>query len=262
MPKSTLIAPHLAYLRRFARALSGSQASGDRYVAAVLEAIVSDPDVLDDRLHIRVALYRLIVTIWDSVSGADVATPHEAGADRSLDSMMPRTRQVFLLTAVEGFTVAEVAAIMSTDEDEVHALIAAAGEEIASEIATRVLIIEDEPLIAMDIRSLVEGLGHEVTSVARTHDAAVKAARDDRPGLILADVQLADGSSGIEAVNELLDEFAVPVIFITAYPERLLTGTQPEPTFVIAKPFQAEYVKAIISQALFFDMRAKSQEAG
>jgi hypothetical protein len=48
------------------------------------------------------------------------------------------------------------------------------------------------------------------------------------------------------------------VIFITAYPERLLTGERPEPTFLITKPFQPEIVKAVISQALFFDANALS----
>ena len=75
----------------------------------------------------------------------------------------------------------------------------------------------------------------------------------DRPGLVLADIQLADDSSGIDAVKDILAEFSVPVIFITAFPERLLTGERPEPTFLITKPFQRSTVKAAISQALFFD---------
>ena len=78
--------------------------------------------------------------------------------------------------------------------------------------------------------------------------------------MILADIQLADGSSGLEAVNEILTKFDVPVIFITAYPERLLTGARPEPTFLIAKPFQPDTVKATISQALFFDTKASALE--
>ena len=52
---------------------------------------------------------------------------------------------------------------------------------------------------------------------------------------------------------DILVEFQVPVIFITAFPERLLTGERPEPTFLITKPFQRSTVKAAISQALFFD---------
>ena len=82
-----------------------------------------------------------------------------------------------------------------------------------------------------------------------------------QPGLILADIQLADGSSGLEAVNELLATFEAPVIFITAFPERFLTGERPEPAFLIAKPFQPATVSAIISQALFFERKAKRRAA-
>ena len=92
--------------------------------------------------------------------------------------------------------------------------------------------------------------------MARTHAEAIKLAGSNRPGLILADIQLADGSSGLDAVNELLRSFEVPVIFITAYPERFLTGDRPEPAFLIAKPFQPSTVSAVISQALFFDRKA------
>jgi CheY-like chemotaxis protein len=92
-----------------------------------------------------------------------------------------------------------------------------------------------------------------VTGVAVTRDEAVALALEDRPGLVLADIQLADDSSGIDAVKDILAKFEVPVIFITAFPERLLTGERPEPTFLITKPFQRSTVKAAISQALFFD---------
>jgi len=123
-------------------------------------------------------------------------------------------------------------------------------------LSTDVLIIEDEPFIAMDLESLVEGLGHRVLDVARTRAEAVAAVRNCRPGLVLADIQLADGSSGVDAVNDILDSFEVPVIFITAYPERFLTGERPEPAFLITKPFRTETVKAVISQALFFDQKS------
>ena len=132
--------------------------------------------------------------------------------------------------------------------------------ELAADIATDIMIIEDEPLIAMDLESLVEGLGHRVTGVARTRGEALTLAERKRPGLILADIQLADGSSGLDAVNDLLETFEVPVIFITAYPERFLTGERPEPAFLIAKPFQPAHVSAVISQALFFQQSARRSE--
>jgi CheY-like chemotaxis protein len=97
--------------------------------------------------------------------------------------------------------------------------------------------------------------------VARTHTEAIKLAGTKRPGLILSDIQLADGSSGLEAVNELLSSFEAPVIFITAYPERFLTGDRPEPAFLISKPFQPAMVSAVASQALFFNRKAKQRGA-
>ena len=118
-------------------------------------------------------------------------------------------------------------------------------------VATSVLIIEDEPLIAMDIESMVESLAF-AAGVARTHNEAIKLFNERRPGLVLADIQLADGSSGIDAVNDILRAVSVPVIFITAFPERLLTGERPEPAFLVTKPFQPDMVKALVSQVLFF----------
>jgi CheY-like chemotaxis protein len=158
--------------------------------------------------------------------------------------------------AVEEFSTPEIADILGRSEADVAALVDQAGREIAEQVATDVLIIEDEPLIAMDIEGVVESLGHRVNGIARTHAEALSAAERKAPGLVLADIQLADGSSGIDAVNEMLTRFSVPVIFITAFPERLLTGERPEPAFLITKPFQPETVKAVISQALFFERRA------
>ena len=124
-----------------------------------------------------------------------------------------------------------------------------------------VLIIEDEPVIAADIEALVRELGHKVLEIAATRGEALDAVARHTPGLVLADIQLADGSSGIDAVKDILGRFDVPVIFITAFPERLLTGERPEPTFLITKPFQPETVKAAISQALFFHPARQTEAA-
>jgi len=253
------IAPHLPYLRRFARSLTGSQPGGDAYVAACLEAIIADQSIFDTSLNPRVALYRVLVGIWDTIELNNQSGTLESPFERNLDALTPRPRQAFLLTTVEDFSIPQTAQILDTDEAGVKALIDEAGQEIASQVSTNVLIIEDEAMIAMDLEALVTGLGHEVSGLARTHREAIAAARERRPGLVLADIQLADGSSGLEAVNEMLGEIDVPVIFITAYPERLLTGERPEPAFLITKPFQTDTVKAVISQALFFDTRAGNQ---
>jgi CheY-like chemotaxis protein len=250
-------------LRRFARALSGTQGAGDAYVAATLETLIEDPSLIDASLDPRVALYRTFLNLWNSVDlnlKPEAANGQPLAIDRKLESITPMPRQAFLLCSVEGFSQSDAATILNVDVSDLDALIDAAGREIAAQVATDVLIIEDEPMIAMDLESIVEGLGHRVTATARTHDEAVNAVRKQVPGLVLADIQLADGSSGLDAVNEMLGSIEVPVIFITAYPDRLLTGERPEPAFLITKPYQPDTVKAIVSQALFFERRARLRD--
>ena len=247
------LGPHLPFLRRYARALTGSQTSGDAYIKASLAALASDPELFSEDISPRVALYQFFHAIW-AQTGAQLESSHIAAevADARLQALAPLHRQAFLLTALEGFTRPETARILDATEEDVAELISRTHAEIESELRTDVLIIEDEPVIAADLESLVTELGHSVTGNATTHKQAVEMARKHPPGLVLCDIQLADNSSGIDAANEILREFDVPIIFITAFPERLLTGERPEPTYLISKPFQEITVKAAIGQALFF----------
>ena len=257
MTLSMRIAPHLPYLRRFSRAVTGSQTSGDAYVAAALEALIADVSIFPEASNDRVALYKLFSKLFTS-SAVQVPTPQphfvwEQRAANNLANLAPRPRQAFLLIAVEGFNSEQAAEILGASPAEFAQLLDQASREISRQVATDVLIIEDEPLIAMDIEQMVEALGHKVVGIARTHKEAVALYAKTMPKMILADIQLADGSSGIDAVNDILSTEALPVIFITAFPERLLTGERPEPTFLVTKPFSPDMVKALISQALFFD---------
>ncbi len=254
------LAPHLPFLRRYGRALTGSQTHGDRYVRATLEAIVAAPEEFPRDVDPRLGLYRTFQAIWASANFDEMNEPGsaednsaEAIARARLARMTPLSRQALLLTAMEGFSPEDAAYLIEVEPAEIDSFVSEALAEIEQQTRARVLIIEDEPIIAMDIETIVRDLGHEVTGVAVTRDEAVALAMEDRPGLVLADIQLADDSSGIDAVKDILEQFAVPVIFITAFPERLLTGERPEPTFLITKPFQRSTVKAAISQALFFD---------
>jgi len=242
--------------------LSGDQASGDAYVATTLEALIADPAVLNQSQGLRVGLYRLFTKIWNSVpiNGRTVGGGHMLPGEENLAGITSLPRQAFLLVALERFPEADAASILDIDVGTLRGLVEEAGRELAAEIATDVLIIEDDTFIAMELETLVESLGHRVMGVARTHAEAVGLTKKKQPGLILADIQLADGSSGLDAVNELLRSFEVPVIFITAYPERFLTGERPEPAFLIAKPFQPSTVSAIASQALFFQRTTKARQ--
>ncbi len=255
---STVITPYLPYLRRFARALSGSQAAGDACVAATLEAILADPAEFDQGVEPQIALYRLFLR---NMRGAKAEGPVDIdylAPFRKLSALPEQSRIAFLLNAMEDFSIGEVAQTLEVSDPVARALIDQAGREIAAQLRTHVQIIEDEPLIALDLQKLLQQLGHKVATVARTRDAAVRAARELRPGLILSDIVLADGSSGLDAINDILPELEIPVIFITAFPQTVLTGRAPEPVFLIAKPFSKDAVKAVISQALFFDQKCRA----
>jgi len=232
MSLSSQVAANLPFLRRYARALTGSQSTGDTFVRATLEAALADEETKATLSGGRIALYRAFNKVWSSgyleVSDAPKPTgEHESGAQNSLGATTPLNRQALLLTTLEDFSAAQ-------------------------EQATSVLIIEDEPLISMQLEDLVTRVGHNICGTAATRTQALEVVAEARPGLVLADIQLADGSSGLDAVDDILAIDSVPVIFITAFPERLLTGDRPEPTYLVTKPFQESTVRAAISQALFF----------
>lgn len=251
MPTSQALTLHLPYLRRYARALTGTQEHGDAAVRAVLTALASKAEQLDPEVPQRVALYKLFHRIRGR--GNDLAAGQRMTApDQRLGALSETARAALLLTAVEGFDVEDAAKILGHTPSAVEGAVIEAQRAIETDLVSRILIIEDEPIIALDLESLVAELGHTVVGTAASRDQAVEAALAQKPGLILADINLGEGGSGIDAVNDILTSFDVPVIFITAYPEKLLTGERPEPTYLIAKPFLPETVQATVGQALFF----------
>lgn len=256
MSLSQQLASGLPFLRRYARALTGSQETGDAMVRATLEAALGDETIKATLLDGRAALYRAFHGELDKrepiTSPPGTGSAKEASAMRKLAAITDNKRQALLLTTVEDFSPKQAGYILGIETSAVDTLVSDAISQIDAEQKTRALIIEDEPMILMQLEDLVTSLGHEVCATATTHAEAVKAAGDTEPGLVLADIQLADGSSGLEAVEEILGSSKVPVVFITAYPERLLTGDRLEPTYLVTKPFREQTVKAAISQALFF----------
>ncbi|QFT63158.1 response regulator [Roseivivax sp. THAF30] len=258
MPQADLsseIGTALPYLRRYARALTGSQTSGDKYAAATLEAVLADREMIANASSAKVGLFGMFHGIWVT-TGAPVTEEDDGplkAAQGHLSRLTTNSREALLLHTIEEFPVSQVAEVMNISAEEAETLIETARQEMADGMSGRVLIIEDEAIIAMDLESIVADLGHRVTGVARTRDGARQLGSKETPDLILADIQLADNSSGVDAVNDLLKDLGErPVIFITAFPERLLTGDKPEPAFLISKPYSEEQVRSAISQAMFF----------
>ncbi|MGB8813902.1 MAG: response regulator [Paracoccaceae bacterium] len=265
MTISASITATLPRLRRYARALTGNQTIGDRFAAATLGAILADSAIYDTTISPAAALFRAFHLIWSNTDTSTVeegANSLERRAQVHLAGLTKDSREALLLHTIEGFTLNEVGQVMQIDAAAAARLVQAALAEMEKSVRGAVLVIEDEAFIAMDIESIVTAMGHRVTGIARTYAEALALGAKDRPDLILADIQLADKSSGIDAVRDLLARLGpTPAVFITAFPDQLLTGTRPEPTFLIAKPYLEEQVRSTVSQAMFFASTATLKAA-
>lgn len=239
------VTAELPYLRRYARTLTGSQSIGDAAVRETLQAMIAAPDEIDSDAPVRTELYRVFHRIWSDSSLRPIDMP---GA--IVGSLPRRLRKALLLTTIEGFTIEETAHILAMSQDEVEDFVAQARSAIHAMLSAKIMIIEDEAIIALHLKSLMVSMGNDVAAIVRTESEAIAAAEQIEPELILADVNLADGSSGIDAVRHILGTMTIPVIFITAFPEKLLTGDGHEPAYVISKPFDPDNVVATVWQAL------------
>ena len=233
----------LPYARRYARALTGTQvAAATRWWRMRCGRCVTR-GMPGRRPAARASLYG---AIGDAVRAADdraampdsaghvAAAAHAAAADGAGGAAADRRRRRL------------PASIPAEAEHELRI----ARDGLRTGITARVLIIEDEPIIALDIQELVERCGHSVVGIAATEAEAVAIAGAERPGLVLADINLGAGGDGASAVARILRDLTAPVIFVTAYPERLLTGEAVEPAFIITKPFDPTTLAVATYQAV------------
>lgn len=249
------IADELPFLRRYARALTGSQKTGDHYASATLEAILTDSTAFGRGWSLKTALFKVFHSLWHSTGAPSEGeeTGLKMRAQTYLKKLTANSREALLLWSIEKFTYPEIGEIIGISAQEAEELVGAAYVEMEGVISGRILIIEDEPIIAFDLESLVTEIGHKVIGVARTRNKAIEIGNSEKPDLIMADIKLEDESSGVDAVDDLLNIYGnIPVIFITAFAKRLLNGEGREPAFLISKPYDEDQVRAAVSQALFF----------
>ena len=227
----------LPFLRRYARAVTGHAAQGDRAVERMLETLLDAAPAQVTRVSLFAALDKALVP------GREVGNA--------------RARRALLLTAMEGFSLPDAAAVLGASPQDISGLLENAERSHAAAGSCRVCIIEDEPLIGASLSQIVQSLGHTVTGVIASAKEAVRHALAEKPDLLIADIHLADGSQGTDAVAEIRRTLPIPAIFITAFPERLLTGRPGEPTFLVPKPFKPAHVRAVITQAVSFGRAAQ-----
>lgn len=133
---------------------------------------------------------------------------------------------------------------------EAEILLSEAMDAVRRMASTDALVIEDEPIIAMQLESLMQDRGHRVIGFAASQDEAVRIAANALPGLILADVDLGRGRRGPGAVARIVAKGRVPVIFVTAFPELPPDARTADAVFVIPRPFHPDTVAAASFQAV------------
>lgn len=224
------------YLRRYARAATGDTVAGDACVERVLQQIIdlSMETSFEETDFNRERLFSMLDQQLDQLSGSSAA----------------RARRALLLIAVENLSHSAVRRILGVSDAELEKMLIIAEADFTASTATRMLIIEDEPLISAQLKRLAEGLGHKVIGIAITADAAVEISKEHTPDIVLCDIHLADGSQGTDAIAAMKLPDTVPVVFVTAYPEKYLSTTNEGPSYLITKPFDPEYLKAVIGHAL------------
>jgi CheY-like chemotaxis protein len=250
---SEAISRALPFLRRYARAVTGSQKRGDEWVRLCAEVVLQQPDLIANTEDTKLGVFALFHRLQHPFGNLDVPGGEDSVSGRlkeSLTDMAPLQRQVLLLTVLEGFTVEDAGHILDIGFEKAESSLEDARRELQRVAAVRILVIEDEAVIALDVADIVRNAGHQVVGIAATEKTAIELAKQHSPHLVLADIQLRGGDSGIAAVNQIMKSMTVPVIFVTGFPERLLTGKQVEPAFVISKPFDPDLLRAAIAQAL------------
>jgi CheY-like chemotaxis protein len=224
------------YLRRFARAATGETSTGDACVERVLQSVINlslDASFEDSEFD-RERLFKMLDQELDALNGTSGA----------------RARRALLLIAVENLPNDVVRRILDVSDEELEKMLIIAEADFTSSAATRMLIIEDEPLISAQLKRLAESLGHTVMGIAITADEAVAISQQETPDIVLCDIHLADGSQGTDAIASMALPDDVPVVFVTAYPEKYLSTTNEGPSYLITKPFDSDYLKAVIGHAL------------
>lgn len=242
--------PVSASIRQFARAVTADRMAGDELANAVMaEAGRSERPTGVTRAE----LFREFITKWREMADSKAAPKPFSNSEyvRSLGPLPDQSRMVLLLSDVCGLSQRDVEYVLAPLSkpyevllEEGHAFVKAKHKESTA------LIVEDEPLIAADLKEVLESIGVKVVGQARTASQGSREALKKKPDVVLADYNLDGQKTGVDAVLAFQDEHDCPIIFITGYPDDVLKGDDVEPDFVIVKPYRPEAVQAAVAHCL------------
>jgi len=119
----------------------------------------------------------------------------------------------------------------------------------------KILIVEDENIIALDIRSMLEDLGYMVSAVVSSGEESIQKASKMKPDLVLMDIKLKGSIDGVSAGEEIYKQFRIPIVYLTAYSDqatinRINNGKNGNPSTVINKPFDEVELQTVIDNTL------------
>jgi PAS domain S-box-containing protein len=129
----------------------------------------------------------------------------------------------------------------------------------------KILVVEDENIVALDIKNRLKALGYEVPAIAHTGEQAIAKVKESRPDLVLMDIMLKGKLDGIETSNLVREKFDIPVIYLTAYADQSTfeRAKITEPYGYILKPFEERELYTSIEMALYkhsVESRLKQRE--
>ena len=118
---------------------------------------------------------------------------------------------------------------------------------------TKILIVEDESIVALDIKRILTNLQYEVTNMASDYFSAIQSIQENRPDIILMDINLGKGKDGIQTVEDIQINHNIPVIYITAYGDEntINRAVATNPMGYLLKPFKKDEIKSIILLTLY-----------
>lgn len=241
---------HLPYLRRYARALTGSIHDGDDLVMRCVEAAMLAPTRFGVPDRSRAALYALLHLLFDTNGeGRPSSSPHPI--ERALATLPEPERRLYLLTTLERLTMAEAARVMVMPPEKAIEAVRRARDALRERMTARVLVVEDNPVIALDLQTVVADMGHEVCGTAAGEKQALALAEETKPTLALMDIRLAAGDDGIAVARQMRERLGLKVIFVTAFASELERQRLEHLGTVVQKPFSAQDIRDAISRMVF-----------
>jgi CheY-like chemotaxis protein len=144
--------------------------------------------------------------------------------------------------------------LLPANPERPHNSVSPAENEHAGNAAVRVLIVEDEFFVAMDVETILSDAGCEVVGIATSADEAVAKARHSLPDLILMDIRLQGDRDGIDAASEITRDHKIPIVFVTANPDAVTDARaqHARPIATVSKPFTRESL--LVALAIYRDL--------